>query len=64
MEEIDIWRTANQLIKEYGPDARSQAVYFASKRLEHRDYDGYAVWGLVWTAVKILQEQQAAGPSS
>ena len=64
MEEFDIWRTAHQLIKEHGSDARSQAAYFASKMLEHRNYEGYAVWGLVWMAIKVMQEQALAEPSN
>ena len=57
MEEADIWRAANQLIRKYGPDARSQAVCFAAKMLEQDNYEGYAVWGLVWTAIKVLQDK-------
>ena len=60
MDEIDVWRTANILIKEYGADAPAQAVYHASKMLEHRNYEGYAVWGLVWKATKVLLERESA----
>ena len=61
-EELNIWRTARQLIIEYGPDARAQAIYRAAKMLEHRNYDGYAAWGLIWTAIKALQERESAAP--
>jgi hypothetical protein len=60
VDEIDVWRTAQLLIEEHGADARSHAVHFASKMLEHRNYQGYEVWGLVWTAIRILQERSAA----
>ena len=58
VDEVDVWRTANVLIKEYGADAPAQAVHHASKMLEHRNYEGYAAWGLVWTAIKILLDRQ------
>ena len=63
VEEQDIWRTAILLIREHGADARAQAAYFASKMLEHGNYEGYTIWGLVWTAIKDLQEREAAEPS-
>lgn len=63
MEEIDIWRTARLLIKEHGSDARTQAINFAAKMLEHRNYEGYAVWGMVWSAIKVLQQQAEHEPN-
>ncbi len=56
MEAIDIWRSANQMIAEHGVHARPEALKLAAKMLERRDYEGYQVWGLIWTAIKILEE--------
>lgn len=63
MEEADIWRAARQLIRDYGADARSQAIHFAAKMREQGNDEGYAVWGLVWTAIKVLQEKADVEPS-
>jgi hypothetical protein len=60
VEEIDIWRSANQMIFEHGIEARSKAIRLAAKMLERHDYEGYRVWGLIWTAIKILQEQNSS----
>ena len=57
MEKIDIWRSAQQMIFEHGTDARPEAIRLAAKMLERGDYEGYRVWGLIWTAIKVLQEQ-------
>jgi hypothetical protein len=56
MEEIDIWRAANQMIVEHGAEAQPEAMKLAAKMLERGDHAGYEVWGLIWTAIKILQE--------
>jgi hypothetical protein len=39
MEEIDIWRSANQMLVEHGMQARSEALKLAAKMLERRDYE-------------------------
>jgi hypothetical protein len=61
VEEIDIWRSAGQMIFEHGVDARSEAIRLAAKMLEREDYEGYRIWGLIWAAIKVLQEQGAGG---
>ena len=57
MEEVDIWRAAKQMIFEHGVEARPEAIRLAAKMIERGDYEGYKVWGLIWTAIKVLQEQ-------
>jgi hypothetical protein len=57
MEEIDIWRAANQMIVEHGGEARPEAMKLAAKMLERGDHEGYEVWALIWTAIKVLQEK-------
>lgn len=37
MEEIDIWRAANQMIVEHGAEARPEAMKLAAKMLERGD---------------------------
>lgn len=57
IEELDIWRAANQMIVEHGGEARSEAMKLAAKMLERGDSEGYEVWSLIWTAIKVLQER-------
>jgi hypothetical protein len=57
IEEFDIWRAANQMIVEHGGDARSEALKLAAKMLERGDQEGYEVWALIWTAIKVLEER-------
>ena len=57
MHEIDIWRVANLLIKDYG----EEAVFLASKRadalLDLGDAEGFAVWLKVVKAIDMLERQ-------
>ncbi len=57
--DIDIYRTANVLIREHGEDAPIQAAMRADAMLEKGDLDGYAVWKRILRAVEELQR---AGP--
>lgn len=56
MDEIDIWRSANQMVVEHGIHARSEAFKLAAKMLERCDYEGYQVWGLIWAAIRVLEK--------
>ena len=60
MDEIDIWRVADLLVKEYG----DEAVFLASKRadamLDQGDTDGFTVWLKV---VKTIETLQRKGPA-
>jgi hypothetical protein len=60
MDEIDIWRVADLLMKEYG----EEASYLASKRadamLEQRDPEGYTAWLKV---VKAIETLRSRGPA-
>jgi hypothetical protein len=57
MEEIDIWRSANLLIQQHGP----QAIVEATKRFVELDNggddEGAAVWLRIISAVNQLMRQ-------
>ncbi len=52
---LDIYRTANVLIKQHGEDAPIEAAMRADAMLEKGDMDGYAVWKRILWAVEELQ---------
>ncbi len=51
---LDIYRSANVLVKHHGPDAPTEAAMRADAMLENGDLDGYAVWKRVLKAVGEL----------
>ncbi len=51
--DLDIYRTANILVRQPGQDAPIHAAMRADELLEKRDLDGYAVWKKI---VKAGQE--------
>ncbi len=53
--DLDIFRTAELLVKEHGEKASIHAVMRADGRLKAGDLDGRAVWLRVLAAVKELQ---------
>jgi len=52
---LDIYRTANVLIREHGADAPIHAAMRADELLEAGDLDGLAVWKRILRAVEELQ---------
>ena len=54
-EEIDIYRSANLLIKQHGDEAEIFAAQQADACLEKGDLDGKVVWLAVIEAIKELQ---------
>ena len=42
--DLDIYRSAQALIKQHGPDAPIHAAMLADAMLEVGDLDGYAAW--------------------
>ena len=58
--EIDIYRTANLLVKQHGEDAPIHAAMRADAMLEKGDLDGYAAWRRMLRAVEELQEVEPA----
>ncbi len=59
MDEKDIWRAANQLLKQHGSDALRQAV---AKQRGALDEEAGQVWSRIAAAVHSLQIAKADGP--
>ena len=55
---IDIYRTANELIKQHGDDAPIHAAMRADELLDAGDIDGQAVWKRILAAVEELQSKE------
>ena len=53
--DIDIWRSANVMLKRYGDDAALEAAKRADELLEAEDIDGCAIWKQIVAAVEDLQ---------
>ena len=58
--DLDIFRTANVLIREHGEDAALEAAQRADAMLEKDDMEGAAVWRRVLEAVEELQRKERA----
>jgi len=55
--EIDIWRSANLMVREHGEDAALEAAQRADAMLERGDMDGCAVWKRILKAIEELQRE-------
>ena len=53
--DLDIYRSANVLVKRHGPDAPIEAAMRADAMLDKGDLGGYAVWKRIIKAVEELQ---------
>ncbi len=53
--DLDIYRSAQVLVKQHGQDAPIHAAMRADELLEAGDLDGCAVWRRVLRAVEELQ---------
>ena len=56
--DLDIYRTANELIKQHGDDAVIHAAMQADKMLEAGDIDGQAVWKQILAAIDELLSKE------
>ena len=56
--DLDIYRAANVLIKQYGQDAPIHAAMRADAMLEKGDLEGVAVWKRVLRAVEELVRKE------
>ncbi len=52
--DLDIWRSAQALVKRHGQDAPIQAAMQADSMLALADLGGYAVWKRILRAVEEL----------
>ncbi len=60
--DLDIYRSAQVLVKRHGQDAPIEAAMRADAMLEAGDLDGYAVWKRVLKAVEeLLRDEPAKG---
>ena len=53
--DLDIYRSAQVLVKHHGQDAPIEAAMRADAMLEAGDLDGYATWKRIIKAVEELQ---------
>ena len=60
--EIDIWRTANLMLKRYGDKALEESAARGDELAAQDDYSGEAVWRRITDAVRQLANQTPAGP--
>jgi hypothetical protein len=58
---LDIYRTANEMIKQHGPDAPIHAAMRADELLDAGDIDGQAVWKQILAAVDELLSGSGLG---
>ncbi len=56
--DLDIYRSANELIKQHGEDATIHAAMRADELLEAGDLDGQAVWKRIIQAIEELQSRE------
>ena len=55
---LDTYRSANELIKQYGDAADIEAAMRADERLAAGDMDGEAVWLRIVKAIEELQSKE------
>lgn len=55
-DDIDIYRSAQLLIKQYGEDAAIHGAIEADACLERGDLEGKAVWVRVIKAIEVLSD--------
>ncbi len=56
--DLDIYRSANELIKQHREAADIEAAMRADERLAAGDMDGEAVWLRVGRAIEELRQQE------
>ncbi len=57
--DLDIYRSAQVLVKRHGQDAPIHAAMRADAMLEKGDMNGYAVWKRILRAVEELQGMES-----
>ncbi len=58
---IDIYRSANILVKRHGEDAPIHAAARADAMLDKGDLDGFSVWRRILKAIEGLQRMNPKG---
>ena len=59
--DLDIYRSANVLVKRHDQDAPIEAAMRTDAMIEKGDLDGCAVWKRILRAVGVLQETEPGG---
>ena len=59
--DLDIFRSAQALIKQHGQDAPIHAAMRADAMLDKGDLDGFSVWKRILRAVGVLRETEPGG---
>lgn len=59
--DLDIWRAANILMKQHGPDAAIVAAQRADELLAAGDVEGQVVWKRI---VRAINEWERTGPEN
>jgi len=60
IDDLDILRAANLLLKRHGDDAELAAAQRADEMLNRGDIEGYAVWQRILSAVADLTRTKPA----
>jgi len=64
VDDPDIWRAANLLLRRYGVDATIRAAQCADELFADGDSDGYAIWKRIsrpWTSSPAPSQLRASG---
>jgi hypothetical protein len=61
MEDIDIWRAAEQMRQQFGADAAIQAAMRADKFMAQGDLEGARTWRRVIVAIDELDRTMPGG---
>ena len=56
ISDLDIWRSANELIKQFGDTADVEAAARADAFLDKDDLDGQRVWLRILKAIDEMQK--------
>ena len=56
--QLDVYRTAQVLVREHGADSPIRAAMQHDALLERGDLDGAAVWKRVLAAIDVLLDKQ------
>ena len=59
--DLDIYRSANILVKHLGEDAPIRVAMVTDAMLNMGDLDGYAVWRRILRAIEELQRERPEG---
>ncbi len=62
--DLDIYRSANELIKQFGDAADIEAAMRADELMEAGDMEGVAVWKMILKAIKELLDKTPPGDQS